>query len=565
MRHAPYPLVALLPGLLVATGVGARVVAERAWRAFVAYETPFAVPRPAAEMRPPLARPVLVVLVDGLGQDASRALPFLNELRARGADVSVRAGVPSLSLPGRAVIASGAWQEVHGQTTNFRPRPLQVDHLFASAHASGLRTGLAAGPNVQAMFGPVDVPVVYPREEPKRVPPDFTRFAAELRDQAAAARRLLAARPHLAWVDLTIMDECGHAWGAASDEYRRAGALIDAEVRALATAVEPGGAAIAVTADHGHVPRGGHGGGEEDALRVPLVLAGAGVRAGARAEARQIDLGPTLAALTGAPFPASGQGRPLVELLTLEGAGRAAVSEAHLAQRRAFAERYLARVAGPDPQTLTVPVSAAAGVDGELARLEAREAAARAWRLDQERRGRAVLALGLLALAAVAFVALRALGAIRRGDAAAAVPWAVLALVAYVGSFRALGLGYSISLMNDDADLEPFLQRGMAAALLSTMLAVILFAARAWRAGRSASESARVAGVIAFLVASAFLAKAAAVFWRQGVFLRWAMPDFWWGFGFYMDVLAITAVGVGAPLVALVAWLVTRRTSPSGA
>jgi len=39
--------------------------------------------------------------------------------------------------------------------------------------------------------------------------------------------------------------------------------------------------AIVVTADHGHTGRGGHGGVEPEVLAVPLVMAGAGVRAGA--------------------------------------------------------------------------------------------------------------------------------------------------------------------------------------------------------------------------------------------------------------------------------------------
>ena len=118
--------VLLIPVLLVMAGLGARRIGARALRAFIHYETPFAVPPVEARTGPPLARQVVLVLVDGLGLEGARSLPFLGELRARGADYDCRIGEPSLSLPGRAVMLSGAWQEVNGQPTNYDPRPLRV-------------------------------------------------------------------------------------------------------------------------------------------------------------------------------------------------------------------------------------------------------------------------------------------------------------------------------------------------------------------------------------------------------------------------------------------------------
>ena len=51
-------------------------------------------------------------------------------------------------------------------------------------------------------------------------------------------------------------------------------------------------------------------------MRVPLLIAGAGVRVGAVArQARLVDVAPTIAALLGARPPADAQGRALDELL----------------------------------------------------------------------------------------------------------------------------------------------------------------------------------------------------------------------------------------------------------
>jgi len=126
------------------------------------YDTPFGFANPRAITLPPLSRRVVLFLIDGLGDEPSRALPFLNELRARGVDLKCSIGLPSLSLPGRAVMVTGAWQEVHGQMTNKNPRPVRVEHIFENVRKQGLATALAAGPGTQTMFSPhVSRTVVY--------------------------------------------------------------------------------------------------------------------------------------------------------------------------------------------------------------------------------------------------------------------------------------------------------------------------------------------------------------------------------------------------------------------
>ncbi len=63
-------------------------------------------------------------------------------------------------------------------------------------------------------------------------------------------------------------------------------------------------------------PRGGHGSTRE--MRVPLLIAGAGVRVGARPRnAGLVDVAPTIAALLGARPPADARGRALVESLNV--------------------------------------------------------------------------------------------------------------------------------------------------------------------------------------------------------------------------------------------------------
>src|ERR1700712_4499421 len=74
---------------------------------------------------------------------------------------------------------------------------------------------------------------------------------------------------------------------------------------------------VIVTADHGHVSPGGHGGSEREVAHVPLILVGKGIRVGAHAHARSIDFAETVSALLGVSSPGHAEGRALSELLEL--------------------------------------------------------------------------------------------------------------------------------------------------------------------------------------------------------------------------------------------------------
>ncbi len=195
--------VLLLPVLLVLAGLEARQVAARALRGFIHYQTPFGVPPVDALTGEPLSRQVVLVLVDGLALRGSRGLPFLDELRARGADYDCRIGEPSLSLPGRAVMLSGAWPEVNGQPTNYDPRPLRVGHAFTVARRQGLVTALAAGAGGLRLFASaITHPVVYAKE-PETGP--FATYEAAQRRQAQQGEALLRERhgqPALVMIEL---------------------------------------------------------------------------------------------------------------------------------------------------------------------------------------------------------------------------------------------------------------------------------------------------------------------------------------------------------------------------
>ena len=75
--------------------------------------------------------------------------------------------------------------------------------------------------------------------------------------------------------------------------------------------------ALFVTADHGQSDHGWHPFDDEDGWSMPLIVAGPGVRPGARIEyAEQVDIVPTLCYLAGVEPPPNADGRILAEALT---------------------------------------------------------------------------------------------------------------------------------------------------------------------------------------------------------------------------------------------------------
>jgi hypothetical protein len=546
----------LLPAALVALGLSARALAHGAWTALIEYQTPFGLRAPDARPAPPLAQEVVVVLVDGLAYHASRAMPFLNELRRRGADLECRIGLPSLSLPGRSVLMSGAWQEVHGQATNFNPRPLPVEHLFLTAKRRELVTALAAGSDPQLLFSPhVDHRVLYPRL-PKEESGRLDRLEAELLWMGETTRALLRdKRPHLFVMDYTIADEAGHGWGAASAQYRAAARAVDDEIRKLAGALDFSRTVLLVTSDHGHTPTGGHGGPEQDVIQVPLVMVGGPVRPGTHGHCEQVDVAPTIAALLGVAIPASNQGRPLLDFLAVPPAARQAVLQALYEQRSRFVKHYVDFVAGAASAGHSA-TAAAATAEHSLRDLAQEAERAKARRMAAEAGGRLAVLLAVVAAIVGAGFGLRAAAIAPPGGFALAVLAGLGAAVAYFLSFSAAGLQYSFSAVNRDEALGRFFLTDMALAVTACALAVAV--AAGWLARRRGRLRLQELARLSFLVSAVFCAllvlKMALAYWRHGIFLRWQMPDQFWAFGFYLDTLAVFALGTTAPLLPLAGW-----------
>jgi len=250
-------------------------------------------------------RPVRVVLVDGMGLAAARALPRLGALCGRGVTLTVDVGWPSVSLPVQHALWTGVWQTQSGVLFALGPLPrLRVASLPGILRARGAVAVADSHPEIVRSF-------------------PFSRVVAPGADRAwstaelarAALAEVRGAAP-LVFVHLLAVDVAGHRFGGASPRYAAACRQADRLLGQLA-ARRPRASWI-VLADHGHLAEGGHGGSEDEVRLVRACVAGPGVPAGRSAEATIVDLTRVIADRANVSPPPRCQGRTLAQLLARE-------------------------------------------------------------------------------------------------------------------------------------------------------------------------------------------------------------------------------------------------------
>ncbi len=249
---------------------------------------------------PPRARPadrpdrVVLVVLDGLRDDTARQMPALADLGLRWPFLSAQAPIPSLSRPSYASMASGAEPWRTGIRTNGFASPVRVDTFMRRARDAGLKVRGAGnldfwGQNYADDFNPWRTTHAW--DQPQEVD--------------ALIHQMLALPSDLLVIHLIEMDRVGHDHGGASPQYAQVAQALDARLKKLFKEIDLQRQTLIITADHGHMDDGGHGGGEPVVRLVPLLMAGKGIKPGP-ASGDVGDLGqiaPTIALLLGIELP----------------------------------------------------------------------------------------------------------------------------------------------------------------------------------------------------------------------------------------------------------------------
>ena len=544
-KHLPL-LIGILACLLIAAG--AYVWTSRLMDSVYAYRSLLhdAPPAPGEPLGAPLTRRVVFVLIDALREDTSLkpdVMPFLNELRGRGAWATIHSRPPSYSQPGYSTLLTGAWPDVSdGPTINLDYEEIPIwtqDDLISAVQRAGRKAAVSGYYWFEKLIPQAAVAASFytPGED-----------AAADRAVVDAALPWLKANDHLfTLIHIDQVDYAGHHEGGPADpRWDAAARRADDLLAEIAANLDLSKDTLFVASDHGQIDRGGHGGQDPITLVEPWVLAGAGVKPGSYGDVAQVDVAPTLAALLGVNIPAATQGRTRVEMLNLSPEQTAAIERAATIQQAELAQNYA--------QAIGRPVTVQPSGDAITATQAAMEAA-RAARLRTERLPRILIALVLAVAPAVLLF-------LRRGRTVAwLLAGAVLAVVLFNLRYAILaGRTYSLSSVTSSGDLISFVAiTGLVAFAVSWV--VTAFPLRTFRGGseRAASLTVALALVTVYLLALPILWSYA----LNGLFVTWALPELgslFLGLISGVQALAVAAGGlILGGVAALVAWPLSRR------
>ena len=346
-KHLPL-FLGVCACLLIAAG--AYVWTSRLMDSVYAYRSLLhdAPPAPGEPLGAPLTRRVVFVLIDALREDTSLkpdVMPFLNELRGRGASATIHSRPPSYSQPGYSTLLTGAWPDVSdGPTINLDYAEIPTwtqDDLVSAVQRAGRKAAVSGYYWFEKLIpqAAVDASFYTPGED-----------AAADRAVVDAALPWLKANDHqFVLIHIDQVDYAGHHEGGPADpRWDAAARRADDLLAEIAAALDLSKDALFVASDHGQIDRGGHGGQDPITLVEPWVLAGAGVKPGSYGDVAQVDVAPTLVALLGVNIPATTQGRTRTEMLTLTPEQTAAIERrGHRSTGRVGAElRSSHRTAG---------------------------------------------------------------------------------------------------------------------------------------------------------------------------------------------------------------------------
>ena len=244
-------------------------------------ETPLPSPIPPTatitSTPPPLAQRVLIVSFDGLRPDAIEKAPMTNliELMKSSAySLAAQTILPSVTLTAHASMLSGLCPAKHtAYWDDYVPEngyALGAD-LFDLAHAAGLRTVMVVG-----------------KEKLRHVtePESADVFIFNESDQSIGNLAEIEVQKDfgLMFVHFPTGDILGHEWswmGAVQmSAYRAEDKALAQILAALDSAGLRAGTLVIVTADHGGIVGGSHGGDSPEETTIPWIASGPGVIAG---------------------------------------------------------------------------------------------------------------------------------------------------------------------------------------------------------------------------------------------------------------------------------------------
>lgn len=327
--------------------------------AIYAYRSPLS-QLPLKSEKPVVANPItsriVIVLVDALRLDTSLdpvVMPVLNEIRSIGASAAMRSGTPSFSAPGYATILTGAYPYLNdGPAFNLEYEDIPAltqENLFGNTRQAGMDTAISGYYWFEKLVPHKDVTFGFftPGED----------HIADVEVMNAALPWVKDKNIELVLIHLDQVDFAGHhEGGAAGEGWKAAATRVDTFLGQILEQMDLDNETLLIFSDHGQIDRGGHGGAETVTTTEPFVIAGKGINRGVFPDMEMVDIAPTVSVLLGISIPATAEGQPLYEMLTLQDSTRATYENLVNINQQKLSKAYLdaIQVDLPLPDDVTV-------------------------------------------------------------------------------------------------------------------------------------------------------------------------------------------------------------------
>ena len=307
-------------------------------------------PTPGESTGPSTTSKVVIILIDALRVDTaydSKIMPYLNKLKISSAWGIMHSQTPSYSEPGWTTILTGAWPGISdGPAMNLEYEniyPFTQDNIFSAAHRYGLKTAISGYYWFEKLLPPGSVD---------------KGFYTEGEDDQADQEVLSAAMPwlkddsiNLILIHIDQVDYAGHHQGGPRSIYwDEAATRADTMVNTIVNELDLSQDIILILSDHGQIDSGGHGGQESIVLTEPYLFAGKDIIPGNYPDIQMVDIAPTISVLLGLNIPATNQGQPLVNILSLDAEKIMLVDTALSNQQNQLLSAYLEAI---NPKTTT--------------------------------------------------------------------------------------------------------------------------------------------------------------------------------------------------------------------
>jgi predicted AlkP superfamily pyrophosphatase or phosphodiesterase len=260
---------------------------------------------------------VVLIGLDGLMYKKIEQVQAPNLLRLSAEGTLGRTSIAphiTISGPSWATVLTGVWDRKHGIKNNdFDATPFaKYPTVFTRLKRAdpNLKTqSIATWDQIATMTASGD-----PRADVVISTQPVRHDPGEIATDAATADAVVTAitkyAPDFLFTHLDQVDRAGHSHGGASGNYLDAVTRIDTLVGRIVTAIDARAKAeptenwtILVTADHGHTPKGGHGGQSDDETTNFVIARGADFPARAISSSFSlVDITPTVLDLLHAPL-----------------------------------------------------------------------------------------------------------------------------------------------------------------------------------------------------------------------------------------------------------------------